>query len=431
MTVDERPHGLVTLSRWRAALARSRNPGKRLEVLLADPQAAALVPRIPMEDFYYLVRSVGLPDAGDVLRLASAEQLQGCLDLDLWEGDRLSTPRMLPWLEALTEVGPRALSALMRLLDSELVSLVIGRSARIYDRTVHEGPTGETRYALYRTPDQAFFVEFRTPDPHTARTLERFLDRVYEVDPEVARSLLTHAKWATTAELEEESYQWRTARLADFGFPSYDEALAVYRYVDPRRALVPTDGQQSHDPTDAPMLPAPFADALGEESFLGRVLAEIDDAGRLADLSTAIVGLLNRVLVADRVDPGDLDAVREVSARVRDTLSLGLEHAAAGDVGRGRAIVAETGLVELFGVGFSLTIDLGRRAKALDRTGAVDPTVDPLLERRPMFPCALDPSPIAGQRPFRTVADLRAVEAYLTGAESERPDDATPAMVRP
>jgi len=117
------------------------------------------------------------------------------------------------------------------------------------------------------------------------------------------------------------------------------------------------------------------------------------------------------------VNPGDLDAVREVSARVRDTLSLGLEHAAGGDVDRGRAIVAHTGLVELFGVGFSLTVDLGRRARALDRGGLVDPTVDPLLERRPMFPCALDPSPIAGERPFRTVADLGTVEAYLTDAE--------------
>jgi hypothetical protein len=169
------------------------------------------------------------------------------------------------------------------------------------------------------------------------------------------------------------------------------------------------------------MLPVPFADALADESFLGRVLAEIDDPGRLADLSTAIVGLLNSVLVADRVDAGDLDVVRELSARVRDTLSLGLEHVATGDVGRGRAILAQTGLVELFGVGFSLTIDLARRAKALDQPTTFDPTVDSLLQPRPMFPCALDPSPLAGERPFRTVADLRTVEAYLAEAQNRRP----------
>jgi uncharacterized protein DUF6178 len=423
MTVDHRSDGLVHSTRWRAMLARSQDPRSRLDLVAAHPHAAVLVPMIAVEDFYYLVRSVGLPDAHEVLGLASAEQLQGCLDLDIWEGDRLSTGRLLAWLEALTELRPEALAALMRLLDAELASLVIGRSVRIYDRSVPEAPARETRYPLYETPDQAFLVEFRSPDPHTARTLERFLDRIYAVDPDVARSLLTHAKWGTSAELEEASYRWRTARLADLGFPSYDEALAVYQYVDPRRPPAPTDGQRSHDPTDAPTLPVPFADALADESFLGRVLAEVDDPGRLADLSTAIVGLLNSVLVADRVDAGDLDVVRELSGRVRDTLSLGLEHAAGGDVGRGGAILAHTGLVELFGIGFSLTVDLARRAKALDRPTDPDPTLDALLERRPMFARALDPSPRGGERPFRTVADVRTVEAYLAEVATRRRAD--------
>ena len=77
MTVDERSEGIVALSRWRAILARSRNPRKRLDALLAEPQAAAVVPRVPALELYYLVRTVGLADAVDVLRLASPEQLQG------------------------------------------------------------------------------------------------------------------------------------------------------------------------------------------------------------------------------------------------------------------------------------------------------------------------------------------------------------------
>src|SRR5205823_1353435 len=83
MTVGDRSHGLVPSTRWRAMLARSRDPRRRLDLVVDHPHAAALVPLIPVEDFYYLVRSVGLPDAHEVLLLASAEQLQGCLDLDL------------------------------------------------------------------------------------------------------------------------------------------------------------------------------------------------------------------------------------------------------------------------------------------------------------------------------------------------------------
>jgi len=111
---DERSEGVVALSRWRAVLARSRNPRKRLEMVLADPQAAALVGGIPTEELYYLVRAVGLTDAIEVLRLASPEQIQGFLDLDLWERDRLAPTRVFAWMEVLAELPPSVLGRAVR-----------------------------------------------------------------------------------------------------------------------------------------------------------------------------------------------------------------------------------------------------------------------------------------------------------------------------
>jgi hypothetical protein len=419
---EQRPEGVVPLSRWRALLARSRNPRKRLELLLADPHAGALVPHIPVEDFYYLVRGVGLDDALDALRLASTDQVQGCLDLDLWQRDRLSTPRLLAWLEVLSELPPRALVSIVRAVDPELMSLLISRHARVYDPSLDEAPDDASTRVLYRTPDGTFLVEMTIASATGGRTLERFLDRLYRGDPDLARSVLTEAKWGTVAELEEESYGWRTKRLADLGFPAYDEAIGIYQIVDP--APSSDAGPLATPTTPAPdSLPAPYADSLGEESFLGRVLAEIDDAALIATLATAIVALLNRVLVADGVDPGDVETVHEVSGRARDTLALGLEHLSAGDVGNATAILATTPLAHVFQVGYSLVAALGRRARPLDRAGVVDPTLDALLEPRAMFPCALDLEPTAGIRPFRAVADLRAAEGFLAELESQQPPD--------
>lgn len=414
MSADD---GVVALSRWRAVLARSRSPRKRLELLLAEPNAAAVVARVPIEDLYYLVKGVGLADAPDVLRLASPEQLVGCLDLDLWDRDRLANARLFEWLEILAELPPNRLAALARELDAELLALIVGGHARIYDPTLREVPGEETPHGLYRAPDGTFVVEILIADATRARTLERFLDRLYRADLDFARMILIEAKWGTTAELEEESYRWRTARLIDMGFPPWDEAIGVYRLVDPgarRPAVAPV----ARDPSDPPTLPVPFAESLGGESFLGRVLAEIDDADLVARLSAGLVALLNWVLVADRVDPADLDMVREVSARGRDTISLGLEWTAEGDVARARSILEATPLAELFRTGYSLSARLGRRAVALDRAGVIDPSIDPLLEPRPLFPCALDPVPTAGARPFRSVADVAAVEAHLAGVEA-------------
>jgi hypothetical protein len=408
---EERSDGVVALSRWRAVLARSRNPRKRLELVMADPQAAALVPRIPAEELYYLVRGVGLDDSIEVLRLASAEQMQACLDLDLWERDRLSTPRVLAWLEVLAELPPVVLARTIRALDVELVALVVGKHARVYDRAVGEAPDEESGFIVHRTADAAFAIEFRTTNATAARTLERFVMRLYDGDPDLARALLTEAKWGTTTELEEESYRWRTARLADLGFPSYEDALGVYRELGPERVApgAPAVGESDEPPT----LPVPFADVLGGDSLLERALAEVDDADLLATLSARLVGLLNRVLVADRVDAADVELVRETTARARDTVSLGLDHLGGGDVARAAALLPRVGFVDLFRVGYSLTASLARRARELDRAGVIDPNLDALLLPRPMFPRGLDAEPVAGERPFRAVADVRAAEAFL------------------
>jgi hypothetical protein len=421
VATDERTEGVVPLSRWRAVLARSRNPRKRVEMLLADPQAAALVPRIAVEDLYYLVRGIGLEDATEVLQLASPEQVQGFLDLDLWERDRLSTPRVLAWLEALTELSPSALARAIRALDIELVSLVIGRQAVVYDRGVGEAPPDESRFVFYRTPDGAFVVQFRTATATAARTLEQFLARIYDADPDLARAILTDAKWSTTVELEEESYRWRTARLADLGFPGYDEALGVYRRIDPASVVAGAGVPTPVAAPEPPLLPVPFAEAFGGDALFDRALALVDDADLLARLSTGLVALLNRVLVADSVDPADVDQVRETTGRARDTVALALDHLSGGDLAAASALLARTPLVDLFRVGATLVADLAARARSLDRDGVIDADLDALLAARPLFPGGLDAPPTAGERPFRTVADLDAVDAHLRDLERDRP----------
>jgi len=326
------------------------------------------------------------------------------------------------WLEVLGELPLPVLARAVRGLDPELIVLVIGRHARVYDRTVGEAPDDDSPFVAKRTPDAAFVVELRTSDATAARTLERFVDRLYDADPDLARGLLTEAKWGVTSELEEESYRWRTARLADMGFPAYEEALAVYREADPERVLGDAGVARAREEGDARMLPAPFAESLGGDSLFERALAELDDADRLGALSAAIVSLLNRVLVADRIDPANLERVRDAAARARDTLSLGLERLSGGDLREATALLARLDLDAVFRVGWSLTAALGRRARELERRAVVDPDLDALLAARPRFPGGLDARPMAGDRPFRTLADVHAADAYLVDLARRYPD---------
>lgn len=421
MQMPEPPENVVALSRWRALLARTSSARRRVELVLSDPRARELVPAIPAEDFYYLVKEVGLGDALPLLQLASAEQIQTCLDFEVWDRDRVDPDRTAPWLEALTNLPPGKLLATAEGLDFELLSYLFCRYARIYDRTEGEEPPENTPHAVYETPDSFFFVEFVTPSRQFAMLLERLLDSLYRADLSFPQRLLLDAKWGLPSELEETSYRWRTGRMADLGFFEYFEAIEVYAPLDPEKAK-----QSLGEPTLLPysvpresaLLPAPFAESLAEETFLGRVLASLASEEELSEATGALVTLFNRVLAADRADPGELEEVREAVRAARDTLSLGLEYLAEGDLERAREILLRRPLVWIFRVGHSLTLELGRRARALYERGIDDPTLDPLLARHPRYPRALDDPPYAGERPFRTLEDLRRVDAYLGSIES-------------
>ncbi|MCW5891094.1 MAG: hypothetical protein KIT14_11160 [bacterium] len=421
MTEDRTGSDVVALSRWRALVARSRQPRKRLEALLGDASAAAIVPQLGVEELYYLVRSVGPEDALDLLRLATPEQIRGCLDFDVWDRDRVRPARALAWLHVLDELDPVRLAAAVRGLDDELVALTIARYAVVHDRTLDEAPDPHLRHPVWPSPDGTFLVELVTSHAEAARTLERVLERLYKGDPDLARRVLQDAKWGVDAEMEEDAFRWRSGRMADLGFVDYHQALEVYRWIDPSRVRVEgappaAEAVESGEPE---ALPLPLGEPLGEDSFLGRVLAGIDDPKLLGPLAQMLVALVNRVLAADRVDPADVETVRAVAARARDTLSLGLEYLAGGELGRARGVLASAPLLLIFRVGHALTAALQRRAQPLHREGMGfdEPDLDALVETRPLFPGGLDDPPMAGPRPFRSLTDVRRVEAWLDELE--------------
>jgi Family of unknown function (DUF6178) len=401
------------VSRWHAILARAQKPRQRFEAVVNDPAVAVLVPQIPPEELYYLVRAVGVADIGDLLPHASVDQIRTCLDLEAWDGDRVSIERLLPWFEALTDLEPRQLGRIARGCDVEFWSFIFGATTMIHERDPDERRDQRWPHPRLETPDGYFVVEFPLAEREWGRVLERFLVALYEADSDLSRNVLLEAHGGLPSELEEASLRWRTARMADLGFADPIEALEVYQYLDAKTLQAATRAPKPPRRSEPASVPAVFAGELSDDTFLGRVLATIDDAAPLNMLMARLIALLNRVLAADRISPSDLDAVGAATARARDTLSLGLEVLAEGDVSRGRTVLLQLGMVDLFRVGFSLSIELRRTAKRLRAAGVDDPDLLPLLPPRPEFPCALDDAPTAGQRPFRTREDLRRVAARL------------------
>ena len=419
------PPRVIPLSRFRASLARPRGM-RRLEALLEAANPTAAVQALSVPDFYFLVKEVGLSDALELIELAAPEQLRGCLDLEIWDRDRIKLDATGPWLAALAEAGTDTLGRIWPEFDPELRALILAGLVRVYDHSLGEvAPEDDDRPRL-TTPDTFFTVIITAPREDQVRLAFALIDQLYRADMQLARHTLMSARSELPSELEEMSYRWRSGRMADLGYADFYEALEVFQPLDPESIAAGEAGWSTAGPREAGApreaaasgLPAPVAEPMAG-SFLARALERVSDGAEAERLEAALLLLVNRVLSALRVSPGDEAAVRAASLRAAATASLGLEHATAGQLDLAAAALAHVSLTRLHRAGHTLTLRLARMARLLAPRAltAGEPTaqvLEALLSARPQMSAALDRPPGRGVRPIASLADLRTVAQHLT-----------------
>lgn len=474
----DKPTSPATGAEWTLDAGR---PKEIVERLLDRPDAARVVRRTPVQPLFLFIKSLGLADATDLLRLCSAEQVQAFLDLDCWQRDRLEPARVYPWLAALLELGPARFVAHVQRLDPQLLTTFLAPQLRIYELSDEE-PPDDPQGIPYATPDRFFLIDIVPPAHDETGEVEdrqallvRFFDSLYRGDLELARVIVTSARWDGGAEAEEQAYRFRSGRMADLGYIDYYDALKVYMLVDPRKPppaqpLVPehtapvrgarpatASGPQPSD-DEGPTLGAgglvgprsavwrQLVPSLEQGDFtFGRAVALLNEAeqGRLFE---HLLLLCNHAMAADRIELGDFAGTRQTLQRTMGYLSLGLEFqlrppAEDGKVeGRARIdaasaaqVLREVPLLHLFRLGYSLTLQLRKLATLLVGSSLTTllPKEDPatllppeqaaplraLLLLRPLYSLYLDKGPQATAGSSRPADD----EAEAPSSRQVRP----------
>jgi hypothetical protein len=211
------------------------------------------------------------------------------------------------------------------------------------------------------------------------------------------------------AELEENSYRWRSGRLADLGYVDFYDALDLFRPLEPAQVHI---GEGSQITVDEARLPVVVAEEVVGRSFLARALAAIDDPAAAERIESTLMVLVNKVLAAGRAKPGLAEVVKRGALYATATLSLGLETVARGDVERATQALSTIALERLFRVGYTVNQKLARLAlalapRSLTAGSPVKELVSALCSPRPLFACVADDPPRPGVRPFESTADLR------------------------
>jgi hypothetical protein len=123
-----------------------------LDRILNTPGLEQVVPQLRPDLLHRVIQTCGLEDCGELVALATPEQLARIFDLDLWRAARagrdeqFDAGRFGVWLEVLLETGAAAAAQKLAGMDVELVVGGLAQHALVYDRaaiTPYETLDGE------------------------------------------------------------------------------------------------------------------------------------------------------------------------------------------------------------------------------------------------------------------------------------------------
>lgn len=137
-----------------------------LDRILNAPGLEHAVPRLRPDLLHGIIQSCGLEDCGEIVALATPEQLAHVFDLDLWRAaqpgmdEQFDAGRFGVWLEVLVETGAAAAAQKLAGMDVDLVIAGLAEHALVYDRaavTPYETMDGEQVDAIRAIDDGLAF----------------------------------------------------------------------------------------------------------------------------------------------------------------------------------------------------------------------------------------------------------------------------------
>lgn len=388
----------------RIATLRELPAKQRMDHILNDPEAKDLARSFPEQELYWLIKEIGETDALGLWELASPEQRTFMLDMELWDKWNFAADKSYEWLGHLLEAGEAAVVEQLPHLDLELLLLMLEKEISVGGGIGELLPDDERTADWDHSFDNLYFITFKN-DKH-ARTVGSFLDIIYRNNGDLYLGIMEGIKAEVEDELEELAFRFRSGRLADLGFPELEEAQSLYSRIDP--ATFSLEGGKELFPAAVHShLPA-RAGAAG--SLLDRLLSRPG----ADEINQELTYLVNSALVADGAALHDREAMQVIFERVHGYLNIALESLARNDEEQAAAILAGERLKRLFQLGFSIVMDLGKKARGLASDDyATGKALRAIHATPPRYYRAFDPDGVDGFREFRDLADVERAREFL------------------
>jgi hypothetical protein len=347
---------MVTAGREAVARLLPMTGSQALDRILDHDNPVRLVRSMTRVDLFWLIKKIGEDDSLPLLRLASLDQWQYILDMELWNRDSMDLGETIEWLDRLQRADPDRLARWLLSEEGNLHAHFYFYNAlevKIREDDDFEPPEG------FITFDNLFYI--RILDKDHEEVIEQILRTMSGENHNLYQALLLGLTGVIPSEVEEEMYRQRGVRLAEDGYLPFEEAISVYSYQNADLLKKDSSEYMLYLPDDAQaraLVPViPFMQARGDNMFV-KSISQISDNLLLDRLRLEFAGLCNQIFSADGVRLEGLEVLVNLSRKSAGYINMGLERLSGGDIETAEDYIKNNPLISIFRVGFGLSLEL-------------------------------------------------------------------------
>jgi hypothetical protein len=336
-------------SEEQAEACRSLSPAARSEFLMLLDHPEQVVPLLPEAELVHTIRAGGMSESAWLLELATTEQRLACFDLDCWSRGKPDLARAGEWIDALVEAGRETLATGLDELDLEFLLLALWPDTQVAIVGKEDDP-----------PEGAFtadgMVYFRASDDALHRVHE-IAHATFSLAPDLYWRIAQGLLFELPSECEEYALRWRARRLSDLGFPELEDAMRVYRPLDPDRV----EDFGTHEVGGSGLARVHELPQQLGGSLLGEALRELP-AQRFADVFGQVLAVANWLAVADDLPLSEPDSIPRALRKAVAGIDRGLRELSQRRNQPASEVLSRTRPLDLFRVGATLDESLARPA---------------------------------------------------------------------
>jgi hypothetical protein len=326
-----------------------------LNRILDQVNAAQIVRDMSRVDFFWLIKKIGEDDSMPLLRLASDDQWQYIMDMELWHKDRIGIKETFQWLDRLHKSDPVRLARWLFSEDGNMLAYYFFNNVlevKIKEEQDYIPPDD------FFTFDNLYFISI--PDKENEERVRQMLQELSSEDYNRFHALLLGLAGVIPAEVEEEMYRLKSVRLAEDGYLPYEEAISIYSYQRPDLLKQGGSEYKMFFPDEetmalVPLTPLSYADV--DNIFTGSV-AMIEDNRTIERLRLEFAGLCNQIFSADEVIPEEIGDLVKVTKKAAGYLNIGLQKLSGGNLQASEEYVRNNPLISIFRVGFGASLEI-------------------------------------------------------------------------